>query len=54
MVSVSIHDMPWPFFIALDFESMDKYAIFREDPIFVKFEAEIIKPNTSEALVPRF
>jgi Stress responsive A/B Barrel Domain len=46
--------MAWPFFIALDFESMDKYAIFREDPIFVKFEAEIIKPNTSESLVLDF
>jgi hypothetical protein len=33
---------------------MDKYAIFREDSIFVKFEAEIIKPNTSEALVLDF
>src|SRR5881409_4061728 len=47
-------NMAWPFFIALDFESMDKYAIFREDPIFVKFEAEIIKPNTSESLVLDF
>src|SRR5213079_3797024 len=43
-------NMPWPFFIALDFESMDKYALFREDSIFVKFEAEIIKPNISEYL----
>jgi len=47
-------NMAWPFFIALDFESMDKYAIFREDSIFVKFEAEIIKPNTSESLVLDF
>lgn len=43
-------ELPWPFFIAIDFESMDKLAIFREDPIFVKFMEEIIKPNTSEAL----
>src|SRR5712675_2511004 len=46
--------MPWPFFIALDFESMDKYAIFREDSIFVKFDAEIIKPNISDSLVLDF
>src|SRR6266481_9515136 len=46
--------MPWPFFIALDFESMDKYALFREDSIFVKFDAEIIKPNISDALVLDF
>jgi hypothetical protein len=43
-------ELPWPFFIAIDFESMDKFAIFREDPIFVKFMEEIIKPNTSDSL----
>jgi len=45
---------PWPFFIAIDFESMDKYAIFREDPIFVKFTEEVIKPNTEDSLVLDF
>jgi len=29
---------------------MDKFGIFREDPIFVKFMEEIIKPNTSDSL----
>jgi hypothetical protein len=48
------NEMPWPFFIAIDFESMDKYEIFREDSIFVKYEAEIIKPNIAEALVLDF
>ena len=43
-------DLPWPFFIAIDFESMDKHRIFEEDPIYVKFVEEVIKPNTSEAL----
>src|SRR5438046_10064615 len=43
-------ELPWPFFIAIDFESMDKYAIFREDPVFVKFMEEVIKPNTEDAL----
>ncbi len=46
--------MTWPFFIAIDFESMDKYAIFREDPVFVKFNEEIIKPNTADALTLDF
>ena len=40
----------WPFFIAIDFESMDKFGIFKEDPIFVKFMEEIIKPNTADSL----
>ena len=43
-------EIDWPFFIAIDFESMDKYAIFREDPIFVKFMEEVIKPNTEDSL----
>jgi hypothetical protein len=43
-------EMPWPFFIAIDFESMDKFAMFREDPIFVKFNEEVIKPNISDSL----
>src|SRR6266851_3960631 len=43
-------ELPWPFFIAIDFESMDKYAIFREDPVFVKFIEEVIKPNTEDSL----
>jgi Stress responsive A/B Barrel Domain len=47
-------ELPWPFFIAIDFESMDKYTIFSEDPIFVKFTEEIIKPNTADSLVLDF
>ena len=43
-------EMPWPFFIAIDLESMDKFAMFREDPIFVKFNEEVIKPNISDSL----
>ncbi len=43
-------EMAWPFFIAIDFESMDRQAIFREDPIYIKFVEEVIKPKTSEYL----
>ena len=47
-------EMEWPFFIAIDFESMDKYAMFREDSIFVKFMEEVIKPNTEDSLALDF
>ena len=47
-------EMDWPFFIAIDFESMDKHAIFREDPIYVKFIEEVIKPNTEDSLALDF
>ena len=41
----------WPFFIALDFESMDKLAIYRDDSIYLKFVEEILKPNIVEKMV---
>jgi hypothetical protein len=41
---------PWPFFITLDFESMEKAAMTQEDAIYMKFAAEVIKPNTTEKL----
>jgi hypothetical protein len=47
-------EMDWPFFIAIDFESMDKFAMFREDSIYVKFVEEVIKPNTADSLVLDF
>ena len=47
-------NVPLPFFIAIDFESMDKYEIFREDPIQVKFMEEVIKPNTADSLTLDF
>ena len=42
---------PWPFFIALDFESLDKFAVFKGDAILLKFMEEIVKPNTTESMV---
>src|SRR4028118_2377383 len=40
--------MPWPFFVAIDFESMDKYEIFREDPIYATYAEDAIKPSVAE------
>src|SRR5881392_4446124 len=44
----------WPFFLAIDFESMDKFAMFREDSIYVKFVEEVVKPNTEDSLTLDF
>ena len=46
-------EMQWPFFVAIDFESMDKYEIFREDPIYVKYVEDVIKPNVAETVAAR-
>lgn len=41
----------WPFFVSLDFESMDKRSVYLEDPIRIKYMEEIIRPNTTAGLV---
>lgn len=38
-------DSEWAFFVAIDFESTAKLAMCKDDPIYVKFVAEVIKPN---------
>ena len=43
-------EMQWPFFVAIDFESMDKFDIFCDEPIYVKYVEEIIKPNVAETV----
>ena len=43
-------DVDWPFFIALDFESMEKLAVTEDDAIYMKFVADVIRPNTTERL----
>src|SRR4051812_300755 len=45
-------DMPaeWPFFIALDFESMEKLAVSQEEAIYMKFVAEVLDAYTAARL----
>ena len=40
----------WRFFIALDFESLEKLAMTQDDAIYLKFMAESIRANTAENL----
>jgi hypothetical protein len=41
----------WPFFVAVEFASKERYAMFKEDPIYIKFLEEIVRRYTSEAQV---
>ncbi|MEO8206787.1 MAG: Dabb family protein [Chthoniobacterales bacterium] len=43
-------DNDWQFFLAVDFESMDRLAVYAKDPIHIKYVEEIIKPNVSKRL----
>ncbi|MDQ6808726.1 MAG: Dabb family protein, partial [Verrucomicrobiota bacterium] len=47
-------ESPWPFFVAIDFESMDKHEMYREDPVYVKYVEDVIKPNTADSLTLDF
>ena len=41
----------WPFVVAIDFESRAKQAMFRDDPVYLKFIHEVIRPYTDGAMV---
>ena len=47
-------DAQWPFFIALDFESLEKLAMAQDDPIFLKFHSGTLAANAAERLVIRY
>ncbi len=44
----------WPFFIAMDFESMEKFDVTEDDAIYMKFVADVIQPNTADRLALRY
>ena len=41
----------WPFFTAVDYESMDKMEAAYQDARYIKYVQEVLKPNVSERLV---
>ena len=41
---------PYPYFYSVDVESLDKLAMYRDDPNQVKFVEEVIKPNSRDVL----
>ena len=40
--------MSHPFCIAVDFESMDKLTMFREDPLWVKYQHDHLAASTTD------
>jgi hypothetical protein len=40
----------WPFFFSVDIESRAKQAMYRDDPVYLKFLEDVIKPYTGESL----
>ena len=46
----AIDKSDWPFFISLEFETMEKLAMTQEDAIYMKFVSDVIRKNTGERL----
>lgn len=40
----------WPFFLAIEVESLEKLGLYAKDPIHLKYVEEVIKPHTSKRL----
>lgn len=38
----------WPWFVYLETESMDKLAIAQDDPNYIKFREEVLRPHVAE------
>jgi hypothetical protein len=45
---------PWPWFIYLEVESMDKLLICQDDPHYIKFREEVLKPNVADQQTTAF
>jgi hypothetical protein len=44
----------WPFFVAVEYESLDQMAAAHEDPIYIKYVGEIVNPNVADRLTLDF
>lgn len=44
----------WPFFVSLEFESMEKLTMTQDDAIYMKFLSGVIKANTTERLAMNY
>ena len=43
-------DCEWPFFLAIDFENLERLEMFKDDTLSIKFQHDVIEPNTTETL----
>jgi hypothetical protein len=47
-------DAEWPFFVGIDVDSMDKLRMCLDDPVYIKFKEEVIRPYTTRCLELRY
>lgn len=44
----------YPFFVAIDFDSLSKLEVYREHPVYVKYMEDVIKPLTAGQMMMNF
>jgi hypothetical protein len=44
----------WEWFILLEVESLDKLQILQDDPYYIKFREDLLRPTVAEELVQSF
>ena len=44
----------WPWFVYFETESMDKLAIAQDDPNYIKFREDVLRPNVAETSAVAF
>ena len=45
---------PWGFFVAVDVESLDRLKLVHEDPIYIKFLADVLSGTVEEEFVATY
>ncbi len=45
---------PWEWFVFIEVESLDKLAICQDDPHYIKFREEVVKPAVAEECVEAY
>lgn len=41
-------DNQYSFFFSADFENLEKLKMFQDDPVYIKFEAKVVRDHTTE------
>lgn len=41
-------DNEWPFFVTLEYDSLDRQRIAEDDPAFIRFRTTVVEPFTTE------
>jgi hypothetical protein len=47
-------EQKWEWFVFMEVETLDKLAILQDDPYYIKFREELLKPTVAESHVQSF